>query len=71
MLAESSWTAWAIEHSAFLRDRYQVQLDGKTAFQKLFGNTYDSKLLEFGQPCMARHPDATESERGKMEARFA
>ena len=40
---------WLVKHASWLIGRYLTHSDGKTSFQRLWGNTYNSPLCEFAE----------------------
>ena len=45
---------WAIEHAAFLINRYSVGHDGMTPYERLTGRKWNRPLVEFGETVLAK-----------------
>ena len=67
--ATSEWMDWVIRHVSFVHNHFHVRPCGRTPFQLLHNVVYSGKLLEFGELCHVRLPDALNQ--GKLEPRWA
>jgi hypothetical protein len=50
--------AWLVEHVADIVSKYMVGVDGKTAYERLFGRPVREEALEFGEAIHWRHRPA-------------
>ena len=59
---------WIVEHAAETINRYQVGVDGRTAYERLKGKKYNGEVFEFGQMVFHRFPGVVKG--GSMEPRW-
>ena len=68
LMATSALFPWAVRHAAFVHNRYQVRMQGATAFEQVHRRVYRSALMPFASPVLLRDSDALELP--KLEARW-
>ena len=64
--------AWLVEHAAWLHTIKKRQSDGITAYQRLRGRSFASKLLGFGECClcMLQRKSQDRSLEGKLGSKW-
>ena len=40
---------WIVNHASWLHNRYQLHTDGKTIYERRWGNNYSKPICEFGE----------------------
>ena len=40
---------WMVKHASWVHNRYQLHTDGKTSYERRWGNNYNKPICEFGE----------------------
>ena len=40
---------WIVKHAAWIHNRYQLHADGRTSYERRWGNNYNKPICEFGE----------------------
>ena len=59
---------WIVQHAGELISKYQINRDGKTAYEKVFGKPCRDEIVEFGEEV---HYRISEIDTGSLDARWA
>ena len=59
---------WIVQHSGELISKHQVNRDGKTAYEKVWGEPCKDEIVEFGEEVCYR---ISEIDTGSLDARSA
>ena len=66
--AKHDLMTWMVPHSGELLSKYQVNRDGKTAYEKVWGEPCKDEIVEFGEEVFYR---ISEIDTGSLDARSA
>ena len=59
-------TTWMVKHASWLYNRYQIHSDGKTSYERRWGNAYVRPICEFGETALMQYAD--HKDHGKQES---
>ena len=63
--------AWLAEHAADVLQKYQVEDDGRTAYERLKGKKCQQETVEFGEKVHCRYNLKARSKDEKLEVKWS